>query len=428
MSIKDYFRLQNIFGGDNAQSQDQGVQSASESPQSSYTPYRPPYTPPFAGYPDEPTPAMDRFRSMLDTMPERPRPSIMRQIGTGALSFANAQQPDQVTESVDKYGNVSKVTKKGNWQPYGLEETNKILNMPYEQELGDWTNKAKVTQQAATLERQGNADRALSAQRMANATVIPQRENRLGVQGDTKLQQGQQRIDINRAKQSLADWKAHNPDGKVYAPKGGNVVIINPQTGEATDTGIDSGMLSDEDRINLTGAKRMEQIGAQGGIQKDIQGTKGAQALEQIGARGEEARQTKEVVPGGAGATSQLPTQQKVGLQIKANKAKQEHPEWSRYINTDQTGMVEITPPSTSYFSRGPDKATYDAIVSYMGETPAGATAPKPAAKPAPKPSASNAAPEPGRVKIADANGKVIATIPEADVARLNKAKYHVVK
>ena|SRR5213592_2371474 len=422
-NILDYFRMQNIFGGQNAQNQNQGVinrpQPADES-QPPVEPRFPYYTPPFAGYTNEPTPAMDRFRNMLDTMPERHRPSIMRMIGTGALSFANAQQPDQVSESTDKYGNVSRTVKKGNWQPYGLEETNKILQQPYEQELGDWANRAKVTQQAAQLERQSNADRALQAQRYATAGIIPEREARLGAQGRTRLEQGQERIDINRSKQKLADWKAHNPDGKIYAPKGGNVVIINPQTGEATDTGIESGMLSDEERINLTGQKRMEQISKQGEIQKGIQGTKGEQALEQIGARGGEARETKEVVPGGAGATSQLPTQQKVGLQLKANKAKQEHPEWSRYINTDpNTGMVEITPPATGYFSRGPDKAVYDEIIKYMGAAPTQPTKPK---------TTTPAATEAGRVKIADASGKVVATIPIGDVARLNKAKYHVVK
>lgn len=406
--------------------------------------------------------AIEAFKRSVLNAPQRTRPSAMRMIGTGLLSaLQGSNEPDPMEKTrtyVDgqAYQKQSYVTDPetgekryisgekprgffeslGN-KPFNIEQTSNILDMPYQAKVQDWEMRNKGLQAAANIEKSEEINRALAEQRMAQANVIPRREERLTTEGAARTQQGADRIEIARAQQSLNEWKAKNPQGKIYAPKGGNVVIIDPLTGESTDTGIPTGSLSDADRIKLTGEKRIEQIETQGEIQKGIQQTRGEQALEQIGARGEEsleqiaarggeARKTKAVVPGGAGSTSQLPTQQKVALQLKANKAKQEHPEWSKYITTDpNTGMVEVTPPATGFFSRGPDKDTYDAIIGYMGGAPTGTI---PAAKKAEPPPKKDEKVEPGRVKVADASGKVVATIPAADVPKLNKKKYHVVK
>lgn len=304
-----------------------------------------------------------------------------------------------------------------------------ILNAPGQQAEHDWEMRNKWLKEAAGVEKTEDVNRSLAAQRYAQAATIPQREQRLGDQGNTRLDQAQQKIDQNQQKLDHIMSRQDLSDSE-------KIALTSKYKKEQMNLQGELNQALQETK----GGQRMEQIGAKGEVDKDIQELRGTQRQEQIsatgeqaretvGARGEQARETKAVVPGGAGATSQLPSQQKVALQIKANKAKQEHPEWSRYISTDpNTGMVEIAPPATGYFSRGPDKPTYDAMVAYMsagGAAPAKEPAKAPTAAPPPK---RGEPVEAGRVKVADESGKIIATIPEADVAKLNKKKYHVVK
>lgn len=50
----------------------------------------------------------------------------------------------------------------------------------------------------------------------------------------------------------IAKFKADNPNKRFIAVKGGNIMAFNPQTGEAEDTGINSGSLTDEERLQIT--------------------------------------------------------------------------------------------------------------------------------------------------------------------------------
>lgn len=430
MSVLDRFRLENIFGGGNSQTPNYGV-NPTQPPQPDENidvpsmPYQRGsyYTPPDYG---EPTPAMDKFRSLLDTMPNRPRPSIMRQIGVGALSFANAQQPDVETQNIDKYGNVSRTVKKGVWQPYGVEETNKLLNMPYEQELGDWSNRAKVTQQAAQLERQSAADRALQASRYAMAADRPARTaiaagelDRRTVQGNARINQNQQKIDQNQQKIDHIMTREDLTDSEKLA-------LTNKYKKEQ----IDARGEIDRELQSTRGSQRLEQIGAKGEVDKDIQELRGRQALEQVGARGEQARETKVVTPGG----SNLPHEQKINQQLKANQAIREHPEWSQYISTDASGMVQILPPATGFFSRGPNKETYDAIVNYLGGGATGATEETPTSTTAPKPKPKGTKPKTAattggnKIEMYAPDGKSHRMVPENMVQTAIEQGYSYVR
>ena len=260
-------------------------------------------------------------------------------------------------------GKVIGSKEKGFWETFGdkafnVEQAGDILNMPNEQRLADYKLKTGGLKEAANLETSITKNKGLAEQRLANAAVIPKREDRLGVQGDTRLDQSQQRINILKDK-------------------------------EAKHT------LTDKEAIELNAAKKSEQIKQQGDIktgQIDQQGTirsgqidqqgqntlnavdaRNAGNLEAIGARGDEARETKQVVPGKNTATTdtkpESPTQHKVALQLRANEYVQAHPEHADFVKTNpNTGMVEITPPSTNWYggTSGPDKKTYDDIVAHM--------------------------------------------------------------
>jgi len=247
--------------------------------------------------------------------------------------------------------------------------------MPNEQRLADWKIKTGGLKEAATLENKDEVNRALAAQRYANAAAIPQRVgqgqqkiDQTDDQNVVKNDQAQQRIDLLKQKQEQVANRQDLTDSEKAA-------LTDRYRKEQIEL---QGKLQQQLQ-GQRGGQALDQIDARGDIQKDIQELRGTQATEQIGERGEQARetaavtgeqarQTRATAPGGSGTTSQLPTQQKVQLQLKANKAKQEHPEWNKFIKTDASGMVEVAPPSTGgMFSTGPDRKTYDAIIAYMG-------------------------------------------------------------
>ena len=59
-------------------------------------------------------------------------------------------------------------------------------------------------------------------------------------------------------------------------------------------------------------------------------------------------------------------------MQLRANQAMQEHPEWSQYIQQDVNGMIQIVPPGVGMFGRqtGPPPEMYRQMLDYMKGQP----------------------------------------------------------
>lgn len=333
MGVADFFKatkLRNVFGGDNTP---QFKNVFQESPPSSVrTP-----VPQMDEEMEEPS-SLDMFRQSILNPPERDRlgskTNIMRMIGTGLLSALQG----------DKLGS----------KPFNIEQTQAIMNSPYEQKLEDWKLRTEGLEGAAKMEAAQIGKEELAALRRSQ---IP-REERLSREGDIRLEQAQQRIDILRdkeAKNTLTDRERIELQGYIR-----------------------SGLIDQQGNI------RSRQIEQQGDIRSRQIGEQGDIRSGQIEQQGEESRKTKQVVPGknlGQTGEGESATQTRMRLQLRANEAIQDHPEWAEFlkINPD-TGMVDITPPSTSWFGgqSGPDKQTYDAMVRHMkggpktsiGETP----------------------------------------------------------
>jgi len=343
MGLQDFLqinRLKNLFGGENNEpSPFKSVQfGGNDESESEMLPSRQ-TTPNYFG--DEPEQedelsALDQFRESVLNPPQRDRlgskTNILRMLGTGALS---ALQGDK------------------GWgeKPFNMAQTEAIMNTPYEKKVADWEMRTGGLGKAAQIEGQ-NIRLGQAQQRIGQGDV------RLS-QGDVRNEQAQQRIDLLRDKESkntLTDREKLELQGYI---RSGQITqqgdIRSRQIGEQGDIR--------SRQIGETGDERLEQIGAQG-----------RERLGQIAASGEEARKTKVVVPGknlgqvGEGKPESA-TQTKTRLQLRANAAIQEHPEWSEFLQINpNTGMVDITPPSTNWYGgqSGPDKKTYDEIVLHM--------------------------------------------------------------
>ena len=194
----------------------------------------------------------------------------------------------------------------------------------------------------------------------------------LGLKGQELAQRGelgQEKIDvsktgmnINQQKANILDFKSKNPGLKTLMTKGGNVMLYNPITGETHDTGVSTGTLNEQDKLDLMSEHTMEQIGARGDIQKEVQGTKGEQNLSAIAAKvagQKEVQAEKPVKPESA-------TQDRVKQNNLARQLANSRPDLAQHIKFDPSGNFTVTPPPTSYFGSGPTQEQYNEITSHI--------------------------------------------------------------
>lgn len=136
-------------------------------------------------------------------------------------------------------------------------------------------------------------------------------------------------VRTNRA--SIYEFKAKHP-GMAFDWSGPTVKVGDKISGEVHDTGIPSGHLSDEDKINLNSTNRINEIGARGVENRNTNtranNERGANELNNIAARGAQTRQTNNSKPESQTQTNQsfinnaqkLSTDSKYSGYIKLNR------------------------------------------------------------------------------------------------------------
>lgn len=61
---------------------------------------------------------------------------------------------------------------------------------------------------------------------------------------------GKSRLELDQRKQALDEWQRKNPEGDIKVDKDGRIVIIDKRTGRSIDTGLLSGDMSEEEKMN----------------------------------------------------------------------------------------------------------------------------------------------------------------------------------
>lgn len=248
--------------------------------------------------------------------------------------------------------------------------------------------------------------------------LAQQKINQTGDIAQQKLNQaaelGGRRIDIQQQRADVYDFKAKHPNMVIRGTKGGNYQAIDPQTGESVDTGVDTGTMSEDELHKLIGQQKLEQIGAQGQIQKDLQNTRGSQALSQIGARITGQKDIQNNKP----TSALLPTQQRVNFQNKANELRNTNPELGQFIHMNPDGTFDVDQPSGGGFfgGSGPTLDQYAKIQNALypkTNTQALNTAIPPKTTAAPVTTPTNI--PTGRIAVQDKDGKQF-TIPESQL------------
>ena len=200
--------------------------------------------------------------------------------------------------------------------------------------------------------------------------------------------------DIQQQRADIYAFKAKNPNMVLRETKGGNYTFFNPQSGETVDTGVATGSLSEEDKLELMNTNAIKQIDARGDVQRDLlktrgeqgqalentrgnnaltqigariagqerlQDTRGNQSLAQIAARAAETRTTNAARPN----RGELPNQTR-GRQDNIARELSMDPVLGKFIKVNDDGSFTVTPPGDGgmFGSSGPTDEQYNQIKS----------------------------------------------------------------
>lgn len=200
---------------------------------------------------------------------------------------------------------------------------------------------------------------------------------------------------------NIAEFKAKNPNKRFISVKGGNIMAFDPQTGEAEDTGINAGSLSDQERLEITQdntekneTTRQTNRLAVGDNQHNNRMTEkqydkdnpeddwsnpvqtfnpdGSAALMiQVNKKDGKTRTVKtdgaNLRPTAPGTQSPLqPSQEINARKLRIQGILNEHPEWKKHIDSE-TGQVAEIGSGTSIFSPGSNDLTKEVRDQIVG-------------------------------------------------------------
>lgn len=284
--------------------------------------------------------AEERMNAMIDAFPTREKPSALRKIAAAVV---------------------------GGWQ--GMDKGKAVLDAPFNKAMEDWKTKIGPVERAAQIENSGNANDRQLAYQTISQELRQQAQNAKEANDAEKLKVSQHRADVY-------EFKARNPLMKLVFPKGGNIQAVDPQTGEAKDTGIPTGSMTELDKMNLGHEQKTAEIQTRGDETRETEGVKHANRTAEIFTRGSEARKTKST-PGAnsGGGKTELPTQTRVRQFNAARELWNSRPDLRPFIKIGRPGTNDfsITPPGNGGFfsTAGPNaqqhKEINDAIYGAAG-------------------------------------------------------------
>jgi hypothetical protein len=288
--------------------------------------------------------ATQNFEGMVNNYPTREKPSKLRRLGAMLIDYTKGPKAGQ-----DFY------------------------NEPFNDKLTDWKNKLGPAQSAANLERYENVNNRTMAYQTISNELREKAQASKDRNDEAKAKVSQQRADVYK-------FKAENPhlEFNYLGPK---IKVINPQTGEITETEWDSGNLTATDKINLNQKNAMARIGFTG-VQnrltedtrqtgretmaetrgwgdpvmiKDKTGKEVAVSINKITGEVKEVKIKDENIgpivrppSGGAVGRVEQPTQTKVRQYNAARELVNSRPDLAPFINLTSANEFTITPQSTN--------------------------------------------------------------------------------
>lgn len=265
----------------------------------------PPTVPPDIAPFEQSTEFADRYRDLLDRLPERNKPGIGRKIAASLLGLGEG----------------------------GVERAQNVLYSPYNREMEDWLTEAKALEPALGYERSANT---------SGASAYNQYIDNLRQERELEVRRKNAETSAKRA--AVYEYKTLNPNSVLKVDENGNLLGVNPQTEQANfiigpgGKPVNTGDLSDQDRINMQLESSLTQIGARGEETRKTQeeAEKLRQAnrinLENLREQGRRWRQEKGIE---TRETTESQTQAAQRVENNLQKMINEHPEWEKWVDVD---------------------------------------------------------------------------------------------
>ncbi len=302
----------------------------------------------------------DRLTGLLDTMPQRNNPGLLRKLGSAVIGIGQ-----------------------------GPEAQEKALFAPYLHGMQDWKAKFDPTLQAANLERQGNINERQLAYQTASANIQQRRAKTQEEAEGRRQMKSEADISRDKAKNELAKWKAENPNGVMKDDKSdGFIHVIDPQTGDDIKTNVRHGDMSDLEKAqwrrgDITTKARLKEEGQSDNdaknwriiYQYDNQGNPTG-TLQVNLVTGERKPITGPTKPPSTKPTEEpiiakpgwSPTQDVKTTDQRVGEITNRNPDWKKWIKKDpNTGEWSVTPSGKTFgYNTGPDEQTRQMILKEL--------------------------------------------------------------
>lgn len=159
-----------------------------------------------------------------------------------------------------------------------------------------------------------------------------------------KLELEKQDQNIRQQRANVYDFKSKNPNSKFMQGRDGRLRAINPITNQVTDLG-ETG-LSESELIELNQSNKLEVVKATGDQARETEGVRqrGRESLEDI--RNRHARELKDLESEQPSKSANLPSQQKVALELKYNQLINLRPDLREFVKRDlSSGEIKVATP-----------------------------------------------------------------------------------
>lgn len=182
--------------------------------------------------------AYDRFNQMISQYPQRNHPGVWRRIGATLGGIGG-----------------------------GVPAADAILYAPFNAQLRDWKEKIGPVQQAANLERYGNANERMMANQAARNTVAGKRNQIIEQNYLAQQKQREGELENRKARTAIYKYKTMHPNGTFDVDEDGNMVLktqdgqvrlLRNEDGEP----LKASKLPEDLRMEIGHNYKMEEIGA----------------------------------------------------------------------------------------------------------------------------------------------------------------------
>lgn len=290
------------------------------------------------------TGASERYNSIVGEYPQFEEPSGKRKIGAAILG--------SLTDLGTRFGG----NKSGVKGTDVYEET--TGKNKYRDAVTKWKDQIGPAGTAASLERGNNANERA----MATSTVNQELTN---MRDDARNTKNERDAKIREDRAAVYRFKAEHPNKK-FDFSGPKVLIADPSTGEVINTGIETGSLSDSDKLDLQHKNRTAEIKTGGEEARTTEETRQDNRKELIPLQGAENRLTKGTPSGTLTNRGETPSATKVRQFTTAKEFAARNPALAKFIKFGKSNEFTISAPSKGgYFSSaGPTEAEHQQIIN----------------------------------------------------------------